>query len=232
MNEKEIIESATEQAKQLKKILAKEFTSLDRHPSEDNPISVFMAGSPGAGKTESAKRLVELRGGESGLIHIDPDAIRIHFLGYTGENADLFNKAVSAVQSRIQDDALHRSQSFIMDGTFSSYLTAKKNIEHSLKHGRKIFIIYVYQDPIQAWSFVQARKGIEGRKVPKTKFVNDYFDARITVNRVMQEFQGKISLEIIRKDLGGNDQEYFKGITSIDECISESYSRDSLQELL
>jgi chromosomal replication initiation ATPase DnaA len=51
----------------------------------ENPVSVFMAGSAGAGKTESAKALVaefEAASPGSRLLRIDADEFRKEFPGY------------------------------------------------------------------------------------------------------------------------------------------------------
>ncbi|MBL4630875.1 MAG: zeta toxin family protein, partial [Paraglaciecola sp.] len=53
LTDNEITEKAIAQAKAMKKALAKEM--VDHLPEEENSVSVFMAGSPGAGKTETAK---------------------------------------------------------------------------------------------------------------------------------------------------------------------------------
>ena len=58
---------------------------------ESRPASIFMAGTPGAGKTEVARNLnkeFQVR-----AVHIDADEIRKICPGYTGENAALFQKA-------------------------------------------------------------------------------------------------------------------------------------------
>lgn len=39
--------------------LSKELTDISRYPKEEQPVSVFMAGSPGAGKTETSKAYLE-----------------------------------------------------------------------------------------------------------------------------------------------------------------------------
>nr|MBF4344358.1 zeta toxin family protein [Vibrio anguillarum] len=46
--EEQITEKAIKEAKKLKKKLAKEM--VDHLPQEESAVSVFMAGSPGAGK--------------------------------------------------------------------------------------------------------------------------------------------------------------------------------------
>jgi len=71
-----------------KKAIAKRFTDVARFTPEDEPVSVFMAGSPGAGKTEASIELlvmVEESGVE--ILRIDPDELRYEFPDYTGNNS-------------------------------------------------------------------------------------------------------------------------------------------------
>jgi len=49
------------------------------------------------------------------------------------------------------------NQSFLLDDTLSNLDVARKNIERSLRKGREVLIIFVYQEPELAWRFVQAR---------------------------------------------------------------------------
>ena len=55
--ELKIKENAEEYARLNKNQIAKDITS--KYESELNPVSVFMAGSPGAGKTESSIWLIK-----------------------------------------------------------------------------------------------------------------------------------------------------------------------------
>ena len=87
--ELKIKENAEEYARLNKNQIAKDITS--KYESELNPVSVFMAGSPGAGKTESSIWLIkELSKKENSILRIDPDELRKHFAEYTGKNSDLF----------------------------------------------------------------------------------------------------------------------------------------------
>jgi adenylylsulfate kinase-like enzyme len=80
-------------AKIHKKPIARRFTDKTVYPSEPEPVSVFMAGSPGAGKTEVSLELLEdLAQGESQIIRIDPDELRREFEQYDGNNSYLFQK--------------------------------------------------------------------------------------------------------------------------------------------
>ncbi|MEK7516910.1 MAG: zeta toxin family protein [Patescibacteria group bacterium] len=50
----------------------------------------------------------------------------------------------------MHDLALDQQQSFLLDGTLSSYNVAEKNILRSLKRSRTVQILYVYPEPEQA----------------------------------------------------------------------------------
>ena len=47
--------------KRNKNAIARRLTNTELYLPEENPVSVFMAGSPGAGKTESSKELIILQ---------------------------------------------------------------------------------------------------------------------------------------------------------------------------
>lgn len=220
------------QARQLKKSLPPKETRLSEFPSEMHPVSVFMAGSPGAGKTETARRLIEMHSKERSVVHIDPDRIRSAFPTYTGDNAELFQGAVSILADRIQDLTLKKSQSFVFDGTLSNFARAKRNIDRSLCKGREVYVIYVYQDPFQAWKFVQDRVGIEDRKIPKEGFIYQYFASRRTVNELIRTFGSKVVFEMIQKDINGKAQYYYRNFKDIDAHIPERYSEEELRNSL
>jgi hypothetical protein len=64
---------------------------------------------------------------------------------------------------------MHNNINAILDGTFA-YERAMENIERSLKHGRRVVIYYLFQDPVAAWKFTQIREAKEGRRVPMEVF--------------------------------------------------------------
>lgn len=88
--EKLIYEKAIIFAKKNKKAIAKEITSLEKYIPEAEPVSVFMAGSPGAGKTEASKALLHRYGNDHLILRIDQDELREMFEDYNGENSWLF----------------------------------------------------------------------------------------------------------------------------------------------
>ena len=78
-----------------KAFLKQKFAAISTHAKSKHPVSIFMAGSPGAGKTEFSKRLVELVIGEDGSlpVRIDADEIREIIPGYNGSNSNIFQGA-------------------------------------------------------------------------------------------------------------------------------------------
>ncbi len=171
--------------------IARHLTDPKVFTPEVHPVSVFIAGSPGAGKTEASIELLNLKGPDGiKVLRIDPDELRETLPGYTGQNAWLFQRAVIPIIEFMHDLAL--KQSFLLDGTLSSYKVAEKNIQRSLKRGRTVQILYVYQEPQQAWQFVQARGAAEGRRIQPDDFIRQYFAAREVVNRLKTELGRQI----------------------------------------
>src|SRR3989344_3721922 len=137
LEERETKEKADTFANAHKDEIAKVLTDVVIFLPEENPVSVFMAGSPGAGKTESSKNLIKKFSKSDGyIIRIDPDELRIKIPGYTGDNSYLFHGAVSILVSKIHDCVLKNKQSFVFDGTLSRFEIARENIQRSLKRGR------------------------------------------------------------------------------------------------
>jgi len=192
---------------------------------------VFMAGSPGGGKTEASIELLKKVDGPP-ILRIDPDELRSELPGYTGDNAWLFQRAVSVLVEKIHDMALDQRQSFLLDGTLSHYEVACKNIERSIRKGRLIQILYVYQDPCLAWEFVQAREAAEGRRIRPEHFIDQYFAARDVVNRLKQKFGAAIKVDLLLKNNDNTNRLYQAGIDQIDSHVPEKYTRADIELLL
>jgi UDP-N-acetylglucosamine kinase len=228
-----IIERAILFAKSNKKAIAKELTNKSIFPTDKFPVSVFMAGSPGAGKTESSRNLIKrITIGEQSVIRIDSDDLRSRFVDYNGENSSLFMAATSILAEKIQDMALENRQSFVFDGTFSHLDKARQNIERSLHKGRFVQIVYVYQEPMQAWKFVRAREREDGRAIPRDAFIEQYFLARKNVNVLKREFSKAIQVDLVVKNLDGTDFGYYQNVDVIDNYIPEKYTQSDLETLI
>ena len=189
-----------------------------------------MAGSPGAGKTETSKALIRRFSGKS-VVRIDPDDLRDKFEDYDGRNSWLFQPAVAILVERIHDYVLKNSQSFILDGTLSSHKKARSNIERSLKKDRYVQILYVYQKPELAWEFVFKREAREGRRIERDTFVEQYFAARKVVNQLKEEFGRDIHVDLILKNRDNSDKVYKGNINNIDHHVPEKYTENQIKKL-
>lgn len=231
--EKRIEEEALIYAKKHRTEIARRLTNPATFLRETNPVSVFMAGSPGAGKTEASIELLNLKAADGAkVLRIDPDELRELLPSYNGANSWLFQRAVIPIVERIHDLALDQQQSFLLDGTLSNYNVAEKNIQRSLKRDRTVQILYVYQEPEQAWKFVQAREAAEGRRIQPEDFVRQYFAAREVVNRLKVGLGKRIQVDLLMKNNDGSHQFYRAGVDQIDNHIPEKYSVADVRRML
>lgn len=209
--------------------LAKEMTLTARYPGEKTPVSLFMAGSPGAGKTEAARALATELGD---FLIIDPDDLRQYIPGYNGSNSWLVQDAVSRIVERILDKAFQQNQSFLLDGTLSNLEIARRNVQRCLSKGRLVQIIFVYQEPIQAWAFVQARELTEGRKIPPQKFVDQFFACREVVTQLKQEFGRNIKIDVILKNIDGTHRMYHANASDLEAVAPLQHTREQVAAIV
>lgn len=230
--EEQITEKAIKEAKKLKNKLAKEM--VDHLPQEESAVSVFMAGSPGAGKTETARNMIKTFKKESGvdLVHIENDELRKVFEDYDGINSPLFQRPATLLVEAIHDRALKRDVSFILDSTLSSLEKAKDNIQRSLKRNRYVLIIFVYQEPEQAWCLVKAREIVEGRRVPEEVFVNQFMESQRVVSELKKLFQDQVDIIFIEKNIDGRNERPHFNVSDIDALLRKKYNRESLEAIV
>lgn len=202
---------------------------IDKFVSENwpdpEPISIFMAGSPGAGKTEFSKRLINQNNLK--LVRIDADEIRKFIPQYTGKNSDIVQQAASRGVHILYDYVLKQNLNMLLDGTFA-YKEASRNIFRSIKRERYVEIFYIYQSPIIAWRFTKAREETEGRKVPKKAFVNSLFQAKENVQKVKDEFGEKVKVHVIIKNYEKGVEKDYPDVENIDQYIKIPYTRSEL----
>lgn len=233
MNHEEALqmESALLFAKANKKRIAKEFTNPAVYLPERSPVSVFMSGCAGAGKTEAALELIaELDAGMQGTrtMRIDPDDLRPHFEGYVGTNSWMYQRAASVLVDKIHDMALDQRQSFVLDGTLCNLEKADLNISRSLKKDRLCVIMFVYQKPELAWRFVQARERQEGRRIPPEIFVEQFFLAKDVVNALKAKYGKRLMVNLLVKNTDASSGSYTLDIDSIDDALHDGYDRQGL----
>ncbi|MCJ7805125.1 zeta toxin family protein [Patescibacteria group bacterium] len=230
-----ISDKAIEFVKKSKKLFVNKFASLDIYSPVKDPITFFMAGSPGAGKTEYSKGFIEnIETEEKGarIVRIDPDETRKIIPGYTGANAWEIQAAASLAIEPILDHVLHNNLNFVLDGTFSNYVKSKSNIERCIKHSRRVGIYYIYLKPEVAWAFTMQREKLDGRRILLETFIEDFFLAKDSVQKIKDEYGDKVHLYLILKDDAGTVKKTLFEVVKIDSYIDKKYNNKDLEELL
>lgn len=236
--EEQIVEHAKEFVRKHKKAIVAEYTDTAVHPHQKHPLSIIMAGSPGAGKTEFSIRLLEIvkKNRNENLVRIDGDELRSRLPGYTGANSYLFQGPISTLVHSIHNAVLDKGQSFLLDGTCANYVQAKQNIERSLKRNREIILFYIYQRPEVAWKFTVAREQVEGRNIQKETFIRKFFAARQTVKQLVQDFGWSVQFFLVKKNFEypTHPEEFIQIDPEIpfDQHFDTSYTEDEVANLL
>ncbi len=198
----------------------------------DFPVAVFMAGSPGAGKTEFSKRLIEKLGGN--IVRVDADDIRDMIPQYSGGNSYVFQGSAALGVEKTYDFVLKKRFHSLLDGTFQKYEKALNNIQRSIDRGRSIDVFYVFQDPIVAWNFTQKRETVEGRNIPKSAFVESFFASNENVKRIKMELGDLVHLHVVVKDISNQNEEiwYNVDVDDVDLYAKIGYSCVNLEKIL
>ncbi|MFA6119688.1 MAG: zeta toxin family protein [Parachlamydiales bacterium] len=228
---------------------------VSKKPLRLGVLTFFMAGSPGAGKTEFSRRYmtgvinktnrklisnmrkigIDINNVDTIFIRIDVDEIRDFIPQYRKTdnqscivgNAHVIQKAATKGLDILRKYCFQNNISFLHDGTFGNYNTMKDLVRKSLKEGRDVKIFYIYLDPLAAWEFTKAREFIEGRNILKEKFVEQFFASRENVNRIKQEFGSKVKLDCIIKGKNNEIEEISLNVENVDNFIEKYYNRKS-----
>ncbi|MBB1416304.1 zeta toxin family protein [Pseudoalteromonas sp. SG44-1] len=231
MAPEELERQAISYAKSNRTRIARELTDKNQFPPDTRPVSVFMAGSPGAGKTEASKAFLDEIGADN-VLRLDPDELRELIPGYTGDNSYLFHRAVSFIVERTLDHAFKNKQSFLLDGTLASYDVAKKNIERSIRKERQVLILFVYQKPELAWEFVEAREKLEGRRILADTFIDQFFASQEVIRELKLKFGSQIQVDLLVKNNKGKTRFYHDNVQAIEHHLDEKFTREDLQSLI
>lgn len=221
--------------------LVADFVDPAKYLPAKNPVIAFMAGSPGAGKTEFVKSFIELdhQGslGKQQFAVIDPDTVRDYLPGYTGSNSYLFQNAVSIAVDKLFRCVLANRQNAVIDGTFANYKKAHENVEKALAAENKVAIFYIFQHPAVAWDFTQKREAVEGRRIRKEDFFDKFITAQISAQRIKNQFKEKVQLNVILKDYKDTQYnkrvaEVFIDVTDIAEHTKFEYTKESIERFI
>ena len=153
-----------------------------RHRNKTKKV-IFMAGSPGAGKTEMALGLSQ----HFAIDSIEADKIRQYCPHYNGHNSHLFQRASSKAVSVLVDYAFKNDISFILDGNFANYDIQKENIKRAINKGYEVEIRFVSIDIEDAKQYTVKREKIEGRRITDEVFKDKYRNSISTVQKFFGE---------------------------------------------
>lgn len=219
--------------KQNYKAIIERFANLKDFPSVTNPFTMFMAGSPGAGKTEFSKTFIEDYPDKiTKIVRIDADQIRDMIPYYKGCNAYKVQGGAGLGVQKLFDYVQDHDQNVIVDGTFSDFDKSLENVQRALKHNRKIGIFYLYQDPLIAWDFTKEREVKEGRHVSKDMFIESFFKAKENVNRVKEMLGNQIELYLAEKDYLNDMKKPYFNINKVDDHLKIGYNKEDLEREL
>ncbi len=193
------------------------------------PAASFMAGTPGAGKTEVSRRFLEQF--TKTPIRIDADDFRQKIPGYNGSNSHIIQPAASLAVDKLLEKILKLKYSFVLDGTFS-IAKSIENLKRADRRNYSLQIFFVYQDPVRAWEFTKVRQVREGRYVPKDAFINSYFASRDNVVRAKQLFKDKLTVFLIVKDYVNQTETIYDDVDDIDKYLPQIYTKEELQEII
>lgn len=221
--------------KEHKRELCEHFADKNVFLPVTDPTAYFMAGSPGAGKTEYSKsfiRQLQEKSPQRRIVRIDADDIRDYIPFYNRTNANIVQGAFALGVEKLLDCVLKQNQDFLLDATFADYEKSYSNITRCLQHARKVGITYIYQDPLIAWSFTKKREKVEGRPVPKETFINAFFSAKENVDKIKTVFGKQVQLDLVIKDVDQGIQKTHFNVDQVANYLKIKYTPQTLGELL
>lgn len=176
-------------------VLAKFFKDF---PHINSKIAFFMAGIPGAGKTEFAEQV--LRESLPLLVPIEHDKLVEYIEGYQPENYYNYRKAGSTLVTEVFNTCLKHSYSFIFDGTLS-HENGIRNVRKALKAGYTVYIVYIVQDAGVAWELTQAREVVKKRAIEKHGFLETCDKINNSLQSIFRTLKGqpKFNFWVINK---------------------------------
>jgi predicted ABC-type ATPase len=215
-------------ARKNKRAFANKMVTASNALPHDEPAAFFMAGLPGAGKTEFTINLIQDLSLK--VVRIDMDEIATHIDAYDPLHADAFREAATDVLNSVFDRATHRKVDFIMDGTFRSD-SAIRNIERALQKDYTIRIFYIYQDPAIAWTFTQAREKIEKRAINRQGFINAYYEIHENIRQLFHKAYEQITVDLVIKNEANGVDEWHRNVSmqDIDHLVNTRYTKEELE---
>jgi len=191
-----------EEAKVWVKDKANQQRIVDQFFSDYKPLkmkfAIFMAGIPGAGKTE----FVENFNSAVKLASIEHDKLVEYIDGYKPQDYYNYRKAGSVLVSRILDECLKHGYGFIFDGTLS-HKGGYRNIEKALKKQYRVQVVYIVQEAKLAWELTQDRELVKKRAIEKAGFIDTCTKINPNLLVIFQRFMNYDDFSFIIFDKNG-----------------------------
>lgn len=225
------MDNALTWARKRKGAFAKKFIKDAGVEKKKIPVAFFMAGLPGAGKTEFTKELIGML--KVKILRLDMDEIATQIDLYAPEKADRFRAGASLLLNKIFDIAVKGKYDFIMDGTFGSKY-ALMNVKRALTHGYRVKVIFLNQDPKIAWNYTMAREKVERRAIDKDGFIESYIRLKDNLQKLSELCDDRLSVDIIIKNERMEQKEWLSDvfIKDIDDIVNMGYNKDSIRKMI
>ena len=179
---------------------------------------ILMAGSPGAGKTETVRQL-QL---QERFVVLEADEIRVlnPFYRKTTDtekgNAHLIQKAAGIGLDYCRKYCVNNEIAFVQDTTFSN--RGSTDLVRKLVNAEwRITIILVLQDVQKAWEFTKIREAKEGRSIPAESFARSFSGILDNIQQIQEKFP-TIQISLVIKD-GTDMKESFESIKDPIESV-------------
>lgn len=214
-------------AKSNKKMLVLKIIGDVDTPPQTKPVAVFLAGIPGAGKTEFIKRLL---GDNPTVVKIDLDEIVKLFPKYNPKQYYKYRTAANIIVDECVIYCRKHSLNFVLDGTFG-YGKAIDNIKSALKR-HEVVIVYIWKDPAEAWQLTKDRELVTDRAIDRVGFLHSCDSVPKNLIEVRKTFDKQISMIAIKKDSGDTDFQMTRDLRIIDDLLQNSYNKETLEGLI
>lgn len=211
MTEEEAKNWAKDKANQ-EKFLTAFFKDYSPHKKK---LAFFMAGIPGAGKTEFAENTINKV--KPKLVPIEHDKLVEYIPSYKPEDYYNYRKAGSVLVTRLLDECLKNGYSFIFDGTLS-HENGYRNIQKALEHAYFVQVVYIVQDAEKAWELTRDRELVKKRAIKKEGFINTCNKINKSLSVIFKKFKDfdNFGMWIFNKN----------GKISVSEATSIIYSQE------
>jgi predicted ABC-type ATPase len=159
---------------------------FDDNKPKENRVAFFMAGVPGAGKTEFTERTILEASPD--LVSVEHDKLVEYIDGYTPETYYNYRKAGSVLVTRVFDECLKNGYAFVFDGTLS-HENGIRNIRKCLQKKYKVIVIYLVQDAVKAWELTQARETVKKRSIEREGFIETCNKINANLTNIFNELK-------------------------------------------